>query len=79
MNIHHRHFDLSGVWLKEGRFATDSFVLIIQTMQPQVRYLAIQALLSHLDAKTKQEQQLKCAILEVLSCCVGVAADGSIG
>ena len=48
-------------------------------MQPQVRYLAIQALLAHLDNKHGNEKQIKSGILEVLSSCVHVAADGSIG
>ena len=48
-------------------------------MQPQVRYLAIQSLLAHLDSKTSTEYQLKNGILNVLSSCVGVATDGSIG
>ena len=48
-------------------------------MQPQVRYLAIQILLSHVDSKARVERQLKRSILEVLSRCVGVASDESIG
>ena len=48
-------------------------------MQPQVRYLVIQALLGHIDTKSGNEGQLKGVILEVLSRCVGVAADESIG
>ena len=47
--------------------------------QPQFRYLAVQALLSHLDGKLVEERKLKRAILEVLSKCVAIAADGSIG
>lgn len=73
------HFDLNSVWINKSQFATDTFVLIIQTMQPQVRYLAIQCLLAHLDSKTSTEYQLKNGILNVLSSCVGVATDGSIG
>lgn len=67
------------MWLNETQFATNTFVLIIRTMQSQVCYLAIQALLTHLDSKPGNQQQLKSGILEVLSSCVGVATDGSIG
>lgn len=73
------HFDLSNIWLEDSQFAAETFVLITSTMQPQVRYLAIQILLSHVDSKARVERQLKRSILEVLSRCVGVASDESIG
>lgn len=74
-----RHFDYSSVWIEDGSFAADTFVTITNTMQTQVRYLVIQALLGHIDTKSGSERQLKGVILEVLSSCVGVAADESIG
>lgn len=73
------HFDLNGLWFENIQFAIHTFVLIIKTMQPQVRYLAIQALLSHLESKPSSQKYVKKGILEVLSSCVGVATDGSIG
>ena len=75
----HRHFDLSNVWLEEHQFAADTFTAITNTIQAQVRYLVIQALLAHVDTKTGPERQLKGVILDVLSRCVGIAADESIG
>ena len=72
----HRHFDLSNVWLQEHQFAADTFTTITQA---QVRYLVIQALLAHVDTKTGPERQLKGMILDVLSRCVGIAADESVG
>lgn len=74
-----RHFDYCNVWLEDGKFAEETFIIITSTMEPQVRYLVIQSLLSHVDAKSNTEKQLKGVILNVLSRCVGVAADESIG
>jgi hypothetical protein len=67
------------VWLSQEQFATDTFVFIIKTMQPQARYLAIKSLLSHLDSKSGNDKETKIAILKVLSSCVSIAADESIG
>ena len=74
-----RHFDYSNVWLEDASFAANTFVTITSTMQPQARYLVIQALLGHVDTKSGSERGLKGVILEALSRCVGVAADESIG
>lgn len=52
---------------------------IVETMQKQDRYRAIQALMDHLDAKAKESCDLKQGILDTLSQCVAVAADGSLG
>ena len=54
-------------------------MLIIKVMQPQSQYLVIQALLAHVESKVGEKAAIKQNILEVLSQCVGVAADGSIG
>lgn len=48
-------------------------------MQKQDRYKAIQALVQHLDDKAKESCDLKQGILDTLSQCVVVAADGSLG
>lgn len=74
-----RHFDYCNVWLEDSRFAEDTFIIITNTMESQVRYLVVQSLLSHVDTKSGTEKQLKGVILNVLSRCVGVAADESIG
>ncbi len=48
-------------------------------VQKQDRYKAIQALVLHLDNKAKESCDLKQGILDTLSQCVIVAADGSLG
>ena len=48
-------------------------------MQKQDRYKAIQALVNHLDAKASESCELKQGVLDTLSHCVAVAADGSLG
>lgn len=47
--------------------------------QKQDRYKAIQALLLHLDNKAAESCDIKQGILDTLSQCVIVAADGSLG
>ena len=47
--------------------------------QKQYRYKAIQALVGHLDKKAAESCPLKQGILDTLSQCVSVAADGSLG
>ena len=74
-----RHFDLNELWTKKREFAAGVFVLIVETMQKQDRYKAIQSLVDHLDAKAKESCDLKQGILDTLSQCVAVAADGSLG
>ena len=53
--------------------------LFFHTHQKQDRYKAIQALVDHLDAKSSKSCDLKQGILDTLSGCVAVAADGSLG
>lgn len=48
-------------------------------MQKQDCYKVIQALVAHLDNKAKEACVLKQGILDALSQCVIVAADGSLG
>ena len=56
-----------------------SLPLPLPPPQKQDRYKAIQALVDHLDAKSSKSCDLKQGILDTLSRCVAVAADGSLG
>ena len=47
--------------------------------QRQDRYKAVQSLVDHLDAKVNDSWEIKQGILDTLSKCVAVAADGSLG
>ena len=53
--------------------------MVVETMPKQDRYKAMQALVNHLDAMGVQTWEVKQGILETLSQCVAVAADGSLG
>ena len=60
----------------------DTHVIIIHMShdpQKQYRYKAIQALVEHLDNNASESCSIKQGILETLSQCVAVAADGSLG
>ena len=48
-------------------------------LQKQDRYKAIQALVNHLDSKVNGSWETKQGILDTLSQCVAVVADGSLG
>lgn len=74
-----QHFDLNHIWTEKKEFGVDVFITIIKTMQKQYRYKAIQALVGHLDKKVGERCLLKQGILDTLSHCVSVAADGSLG
>ena len=57
------------------QWSHDAYILL----QKQYRYKAIQALVEHLDKNASGPCSLKQGILDTLSQCVSVAAEGSLG
>ena len=66
-------------WSLKIGFTVPTYLLSCYVFQQQYAYLAVQALMTHLDSHVRSDPKIKSAILAVLFESVLIAAGGSIG
>ena len=66
-------------WPLKTGYTVPTYLLSCCLFQQQYAYLAVQALMTHLDSHVRSDPKIKSAILAVLFESVLIAAGGSIG
>eukprot|EP00050_Salpingoeca_kvevrii_P022048 m.120422 g.120422 ORF g.120422 m.120422 type:complete len:755 (+) comp9577_c0_seq2:171-2435(+) len=71
------YLDSFDKWSQE--FSSKTFEVIMRSSQQQFSHVVVGELLHHLDKSAALPAEQKAVMIQVLSLCVGIAADGAIG